>query len=164
MAAAVQITQPPRVFADPATGLAPKSASKTANVIVFSDHPVFRSSLAWKIDGGSGVRVIADAASLHETLTLAAEFTPDAIVADMRVGDGNSEGVESVATLARKHDGIPVIVNSDFYSRAYLARMMDAGATAVMPKSASTQELVMAIRDAVAGSRSKAASRDHSAA
>ena len=97
-------------------------------VIVFNDHPVFRSSLAWKMESGSGVRVIADAPSLYETLALAADLSPDAVLADMRIGDGNSEGIESVAILRGKLGGIPIIVNSDFCSRSHLARMTEAGA------------------------------------
>ena len=113
---------------------------------------------------GSGVRVIADAPGLYDTLALAAALTPDAVLADLRIGDGNSEGIESVATLARSLGHIPIIVNSDFCSRAQITSMTEAGAAAVVSKSGDTESLVKAILEAVARSRSAAEARGHSAA
>ena len=138
--------------------------SETIKIIVFNDHPVFRSSLAWKMASGSGVRVVADAPGLYDTITLAADLAPNAVLADLRIGDGNSEGIESVSTLARSLGPIPIIVNSDFCSRANIEKLIKAGATAVVPKSAGAESLVTAIRDAVANSRSRVEARSHSAA
>lgn len=138
--------------------------SDPVNIIVFNDHPVFRSSLAWKMASGSGVRVVADAPGLYDTIALVAELAPDAVLADLRIGDGNSEGIESVTTLARSLGPVPIIVNSDFCSRAHIEKLMKAGATAVVPKSVDAESLVSAIRDAVANSRSRVEVRSHSAA
>ena len=113
---------------------------------------------------GSGVRVVADAPGLYDTITLAADLAPNAVLADLRIGDGNSEGIESVSTLARSLGPIPIIVNSDFCSRANIEKLIKAGATAVVPKSAGAESLVTAIRDAVANSRSRVEARSHSAA
>ena len=159
-----QGNQPFQTYAIVTSDAAIEAATESANAIVFNDHPVFRSNLAWKMEVNSGVRVIADVAALFDTLALAADLAPDAILADMRIGDGNSEGIESVTTLARKLGGIPVIVNSDFCSRANVARMIEAGAAAVVSKSAGAETLVKAILDAVARSRSTAENSSHSAA
>ncbi len=117
--------------------------------MVFNDHPVFRSSLSWKIGESSGIELIADAASLSETLQLATCQEVDAVVADLRIGDGNAEGVESVRTLAKRLDGVPVIVYTDQYSRSFATRMNDAGAVAMVRKSADTESLVAAVHGAV---------------
>ncbi len=127
-------------------------------VIVFNDHPVFRSALSWKMGKELGVQVVADAASLHETLALAKSRDHeggtgdriDAVIADLRIGDGNSEGVESVKVLSARLDNLPVIVSSDMCSRSYTVRMAEAGAAAVLPKSASMKSLAEAVRSEVA--------------
>jgi DNA-binding NarL/FixJ family response regulator len=72
------------------------------------------------------------------------------VIADMRVGDGNSEGVESISTLSAKLQHTPVIVISDHCSRSFISRLLNAGAKAVVPKSAGIDGLVDAIKQAVA--------------
>lgn len=127
--------------------------SAHVRIIVFNDHPVFKSALPWKIGEESGIEFIADTVSLSETLQVADEQRTvgaiDAVVADLRIGDGNSEGIESVRTLSTRLASIPIIVYSDYYSRSYSTRMIDAGAAAVVQKSASIEELVDTIHRAV---------------
>lgn len=135
-------------------------------IIVFNDHPVFKSALSWKITEDTGIEFVADAVSLSETLHMAtgvmhsdvSEHSPErpthAVIADLRIGDGNSEGIESVRTLASRLDEIPVVVYSDFFSRSYATRMAEAGAAALVQKSASVKDLVAAIHAAARGSDS----------
>lgn len=121
-------------------------------IVVFNDHPVFKSALSWKIADVSGIELIADTVSLSETLQTAGEAPAgaiDVLVADLRIGDGNSEGVECVKTLATRLDGIPVIVYSDYFSRSFATRMEKAGAAAIVQKSASIDDLAAAILRAV---------------
>ncbi len=133
--------------------------SHAVRVIVFNDHPVFRSALIWKIGEGSGVQVITDAASLVDTLSIADEesqYGLHAVVADLRIGDGNAEGMASVAELVNGLPNIPVVVSSDLYSRSFAERLTAAGAAAVVQKSAGVETVVSAILEAVADTRSEA--------
>lgn len=121
--------------------------------LIFNDHPVFRSALSWKIGNDTGVEVVADSPSLYETLALvnAAPGAPniDIVVADLRIGDGNSEGIESIKTLAARLRQVPVIACSDLFSRSYIGRLQEAGAAAVLQKSGSIERLVEAIHAAM---------------
>lgn len=128
----------------------PPSRAGLASIVVFNDHPVFRAGFIWKLGEECGIEILADAGSLAETIERTALFEPEAVVADMRIGDGNSEGVESVETLAGKFSGVPVIVYSDFYSTSYVRRMREAGAAAFVLKSAGPHRLAEAIHQAVA--------------
>ena len=127
-----------------------------ATVVVFNDHPVFRAGFIWKMDGQSGIEVLADAASLSETFVMTVECGPDAVIADLRISDGGSEGIEAIEALARKFPGTPVVVYSDFYSSSYVRKMEQAGAAAFVLKSAGPQKLVTAVQTAVAERRADA--------
>lgn len=139
-----------------AAEIPPAADQGLVRVVVFNDHPVFRSSLSWKVGEQSGVELVADAASLSETLQVArdgAEGPVDVVVADLRIGDGNAEGIDSVKTLVSRLDGIPVIVYSDQYSRSFATRIFEAGAAAMLQKSSSAEQLVAAIHDAAGTQR-----------
>ncbi len=127
----------------------PSLQSAPTRVVIFNDHPVFRSTLWWKLAPSEGIEVVADAVSLGEVLTGARENDADAIVADLRIGDGNSEGISSTETIVKRSEGVPVIVCTDFHFRAYIKKLVGAGATAVLPKSATAAELAFTIADAV---------------
>ncbi len=138
----------------------PAPESRSVRVVVFNDHPVFRSALSWKLGDDTGIRVIADSPSLHETLSLVGGLSHDAVhavIADLRIGDGNSEGIESVRTLVSTLGSIPIIVCSDMYSSSFAARMREAGAAATVQKSASIDDCVAAIHSAVSNARSETA-------
>ncbi len=126
----------------------PATESVPVRIIVFNDHPVFKSALSWKITEESGVEFVADTVSLSETLQTVAEQPGGvihAVVADLRIGDGNSEGVESVRTLVSRLKGVPVVVCSDYFSRSYAKRMVEAGAAAMVQKSSGIEKLTTAI-------------------
>ena len=101
--------------------------------------------------------VIADAPSVHETIAIARDLKPDAVIADLRIGDGNSEGVSVVATLISQLENTPVIVNSDHSSRSYNEKLTTAGATAVIAKSAACADELMDALDHDAESINSAA-------
>ena len=124
----------------------------TISVFIFSDHPVFRSSLSWKLDESCGIEVIGESGSPHEAIAAALAYRPDAVIADMRIGDGDAEGIEAVKSLVDSLDGIPVIVYSDHYSSSYRSRMEEAGASAFVMKSPDATRLAKAIHEAVASS------------
>lgn len=146
-----------------------RSSSEPIHVVTYSDHPVFRSSLSWKICPDSGIAVVADAPSLYDTLALIDEAKDsggqiDAVIADLRIGDGNSEGIESVRTLASSLDTIPVVVCSDLGTSSYSSKMIKAGAAAVVQKSAGVDQLVNALREVVSANSSNQANPDSLAA
>jgi DNA-binding NarL/FixJ family response regulator len=128
---------------------APVSTGESISVFLFHDHPVFRSGLTWKLGDDAGIEVIGDSGAIHEAIEKARSLEPDVVVADLRIGDGDSEGVEAVEALVASLPNVPVIVYSDFYSSAYRARMEAAGASAFIMKSPAAARLVKAVREAV---------------
>ena len=141
----------------------PSVSPDPVSVVIFNDRPVFRSSLPWKMDADSNLQVIADVPSRYETVKIVEELSPSVIVADLRIGDGNSEGIESITELASSANALPIVVTSEFCSRSYVTRLMAAGATTVVQKSAGTQALVTAIHRAFAESASGRRTQDPAA-
>lgn len=133
------------------TPLEPESSAphKSISVFIFSDHPVFRSGLIWKLDESQDIEIVGESGTLFEATTLAKSALPDVVIADMRIGDGNAEGIESVVEIARCLSDVPVIVFSEFYSASYRERMTRAGASSFVMKSSDMSQLVSAIHDAV---------------
>ena len=120
-------------------------------VLVFNDHPVFRASLMWKLGEDSGLEITTEAATVEEAVSSCAIYRPDVVLADLRIGDGNSEGVELIQALTHNLPHVPVVVYSDFYSSGYVRQIKSAGATGFLLKSAGAERIIAALHRVAQG-------------
>jgi DNA-binding NarL/FixJ family response regulator len=119
-------------------------------VLLVDDHHVFRQPLAHLLEQEPDLTVVAQADSLaeaREALPLAGGL--DVAVVDLRLPDG--DGVDLVRDLRATNPRGQVLVLTGETNRTHHARAIEAGAAAVLRKTARLGEIFDAIRRLHAG-------------
>ena len=123
-------------------------------VVVVDDHAVVRTGLRAYFDTEPGISVVAEAADGLEALAridaLAREGrVPDVVLMDMQMP--RLDGVETTGRIKERWPQIDVIAVTSFVEEARIRAALEAGATGYLLKDADADDVVDAIRAAVAG-------------
>lgn len=116
-------------------------------VILADDHAIVREGLALLLV--SEVQLVATVSNGHELIEAARRFKPDVIVADLTMpGLG---GLEALRALRAEGGTTRFVILTVHADPAIAAEAIRAGAMAYVVKDAAGDELVQAIRHAMAG-------------
>jgi DNA-binding NarL/FixJ family response regulator len=118
-------------------------------LLIVDDHPLFRDGLAALLRQASADTVVVQASSTEEALNLVDEQIVDAVFMDL-VMPGLC-GEAAVREFARRHPDLPVIVLSSSESASDVRRVLNAGASGYIPKSATAQTVVSALQLVLSG-------------
>ena len=119
-------------------------------ILIVDDHPVFREGLAALLRQGEPDISVLHAGDAAEALAFAAQHADlDIVVLDI-VLSGMS-GLPAIAEFARLRPDLPVIVLSSSENPQDARRALARGALGYVPKSASPQTLLAAIRLVLSG-------------
>lgn len=114
------------------------------SVLIADDHPVYRSGLRMLLEGIGALRVVGEACSGVEALTMAYTLRPQLVLMDVNLPGVN--GVEATKTLAGRYPDISVIIVTMLGDRDTFFAAMRAGARGILLKEASSEEIVLAIK------------------
>ncbi|MEH6379702.1 response regulator transcription factor [Streptomyces sp. KLMMK] len=123
-------------------------AEHAVRVMVVDDHPMWRDAVARDL-AAAGYDVVATAGDGPEAVRRAKAAGPDVLVLDL-----NLPGLPGVAVckeLVGENPALRVLVLSASGEHADVLEAVKSGATGYLLKSASTQELVDAVRRTAAG-------------
>jgi DNA-binding NarL/FixJ family response regulator len=112
-------------------------------VMVVDDHPMWRDAVERDL-AGAGIEVVATAATGDEALVRARATRPAVVVLDLQIPAPN--GVEVTATLVREDPTVRVLILSASGEQSDVLEAVKAGATGYLVKSASSAELLDAVR------------------
>lgn len=118
-------------------------------LLIVDDHPLFRDGLAALLCQASANTVVRQAASAEEALRTVDEEIFDAMFMDL-VMPGMC-GEPAIREFARRHPDLPVIVLSSSEAPSDVRRVINAGASGYIPKSATAQTVVSALRLVLSG-------------
>lgn len=118
-------------------------------VLLADDHRMFREALRLQLIGDHSIEIVAEAGSGTATLQAVAETTPDVVVLDIALPDGN--GIETARDILARHPHTRIVALSGYSERMYVEEMLRAGARAYVVKSAGADELLRAIHAVHAG-------------
>jgi DNA-binding NarL/FixJ family response regulator len=118
-------------------------------VLLADDHPVVREGLCAMLSGEPDIEVVAQAGSGDEAVAAAHKHSPDVVLMDLRMPDG--DGAEATARILADLPETRVIVLTMHTEDADILRTVEAGASGYLLKDASRGELASAIRDALRG-------------
>jgi DNA-binding NarL/FixJ family response regulator len=117
-------------------------------VMVVDDHPMWREAVERDL-AGAGIEVVAAASTGDEALVRARATRPAVVVLDLQIPAPN--GVEVTATLVREDPTVRVLILSASGEQSDVLEAVKAGATGYLVKSASSAELLDAVRRVALG-------------
>jgi len=118
-------------------------------VVAIDDHRAIREALADTLDSAEDLELCGLAASGADAFELIERTRPDVAVVDLNLGD--AFGLELVETLRERFPNLHIVIFSMYDERTYGDRALQVGARGYVMKSASTQNVVDAIRAAATG-------------
>ena len=117
------------------------------NLVVADDHEVVRKGLASLLEG-SDIKIVAEAKSGAEAVTMAVKHKPDVLLMDVRMA--GTDGLEALEQIRSKLPKTRVVILSTYDNPTYIARAAARGASDYILKGTSPKELIAAIRAAAA--------------
>ena len=111
-------------------------------ILLIEDHPIVRAACRGLLQVKGGME-IAEAATAADGLSMATEFSPDIIVLDLRLPDGN--GLDLLRPLLSHACGPKIIVFSMYEDPVFAAQALEAGAKGYMTKNDDPDILLDAI-------------------
>jgi two-component system nitrate/nitrite response regulator NarL len=118
-------------------------------LLIVDDHPLFRDGLAALLRHSAADTVVLQAASTEDALRLVDEQIIDAVFMDLMMP--GMSGEPAIREFARRHPDLPVIVLSSSESPHDVRRVLNAGASGYVPKSATAQTVVSALQLVLSG-------------
>lgn len=118
-------------------------------VLIVDDHPVVRDGLRGMFAASPEFRVVGEAASGPEAVTLTVGLDPDVVLMDLRMPKGG--GVAAIAELAARRVRSRILVLTTYDTDADAFPAIEAGATGYLLKDAPRDELFAAVRAAAEG-------------
>ncbi len=120
-------------------------------VLIADDHALVRAGIRALVERIDGVVVVGEAGKGSEALELVRQLSPDLLLLDITMPDGN--GFDVLDQLTKHYPEIRVIVLTVHEAGEYAIRAVREGAAGYLPKSAASTELEDAIRTVVNGKR-----------
>jgi Response regulator containing a CheY-like receiver domain and an HTH DNA-binding domain len=120
-------------------------------ILIADDHPIVRHGLKQVVSKEPDMVVGSEAENIREVTAPIAKRNWDVVVLDITMPDGSGLGI--LKRLKKEHPRLPVLVLSMHPEDQYAVRVLKAGAAGYMTKESAPEELVKAIRKAVAGGK-----------
>jgi DNA-binding NarL/FixJ family response regulator len=117
-------------------------------VIIADDHPIVRSGIKAELDAAQDVKVVGEAASGDEALSLVADLSPDVLILDV-----NMPGKKALAVLHELEGRLSpkVLVLTVEEDVECVVAMLKAGATGYLVKDEHPRAIVDGVRAVARG-------------
>jgi DNA-binding NarL/FixJ family response regulator len=113
-------------------------------ILIADDHPLFREGLARVLNEAPDLSVVASVSNGLDAISRTAEFKPDVVLMDINMP--KLGGVEATQQLRRIHPQVSVLMLTVSEQEQDLYAAIRAGARGYLLKSATTAELIDAVR------------------
>jgi len=122
---------------------------KPIQLLLADDQDIVRAGLRSLLEEHPEMDVIGEAKGGEEAVILAAQFQPDVILMDLTMPDiSGAEATRRIKEIAPEVNILALTIHED---EAYFFEMLNAGASGYIPKRASPDDLLAAIRVVAAG-------------
>jgi two-component system response regulator NreC len=118
-------------------------------ILLADDHKIVRDGLRALLHSQHDLELIAEAEDGRAAVNLATMHSPDVVVMDISMPHLN--GVEATRQIKLVCPTAKVVILSAHADHKLAIEAINAGATALVPKGAAFEELVLAIRTVVEG-------------
>lgn len=118
-------------------------------VAICEDHPMIRDALARIINQDPSLAVVGVAATPDAMLDVVRQHKPNVVVLDVRLGV--SSGIEIARQVRQHHARSKIVMLTAFPSDEALVGSHEAGASAFIPKSGTSEQLVATLKSVASG-------------
>ena len=119
------------------------------SVLIVDDHALFRAGLRSRLELEQDITPVGEAATAAQAVSKARALQPDLVLLDLLLP--GTSGHEAIPELAKVSPRSRVLVVSSQAAPSSVRQALSAGAAGYVPKRASDEELVAAIRQVAAG-------------
>ncbi|KRT77597.1 MAG: transcriptional regulatory protein devR [Armatimonadetes bacterium CSP1-3] len=123
--------------------------STPITVLLVDDHEVVRVGLRTLLAAQQTIKVVGEAATMREAVAEAARLTPDVVMMDVRLPDG--DGIEACRAIRAARPECRVVMLTSYADDEALISSVMAGASGYLLKQTRGLEVVRAIEEAAAG-------------
>lgn len=113
-------------------------------VILADDHAVVRAGVKAVLSSAKDIEVVGEGSNGREAISLAERLNPDVIVMDLSMGE--MDGITATQEMVQKKIRGKILILTMHAEDAYLVKVLEAGASGYLVKSAADRELVDAVR------------------
>jgi NarL family two-component system response regulator LiaR len=118
-------------------------------ILLADDHTVVRSGLSAVLAMQDDFKIVGEAGDGEEALRLCESLKPDVVLMDLLMP--KLDGVAATKAIKERWPQVQVIALTSFKEKEYVEGALKAGANGYLLKNVSADELVTAVRRAVAG-------------
>jgi len=118
---------------------------KVHNIFIVDDHELVRQGLRQLVNGEIDMHICGEAADVQGALKMRKALTPDLVIVDLSLPDGN--GLDLIKQLHSWHPKMHIIALSMHDDELYAERALNCGAQGYINKQDSAQKLLVGIRE-----------------
>ena len=113
------------------------SPTEAIRILIVDDHAVVRIGLKTVLANATGFRVVGEAGTVAESITLAAQARPDVVLMDVRLPDGS--GVEACRRIKADNPDTRVVMLTSYQDEEAIVGSVMAGASGYLLKQAEAE-------------------------
>jgi DNA-binding NarL/FixJ family response regulator len=119
------------------------------SVLIVDDHRIFREGVRNLLQESGDFQVVAEAGDVDQAIALAATHRPDVIILDLHLGD--ADGLSAIGPIRSRSPRSKVLVLSMNDDELVVSQALKLGARGFVLKTASSEDLRMALKAVVTG-------------
>ncbi len=116
----------------------------TIRVVLADDHAVVRAGVKAVLSTAKDIEVVGEGSNGREAVNLVERLKPDVLVMDLSMGE--MDGIAATKEILEKKLPSKVLILTMHAEDQYLVKVLEAGASGYLVKSAADRELVDAVR------------------
>ncbi|MCK6259068.1 response regulator transcription factor [Fictibacillus sp. KIGAM418] len=120
------------------------------NILLIDDHAVVRRGLTMLLNAHPNMEVVGEASEGNEGIQKALEHKPDVVIMDLSMPHGK-DGLSATSELKKLLPQCVILILTMHDDEEYLFRVIQAGASGCILKSAPHEELIAAIQSVYSG-------------
>src|SRR5215467_14646354 len=129
----------------------PAGVTAQRRVLIVDDHPIVRQGLRRMIEPEPDLVVCGEVQTEKEARTAIRALSPDVVIVDISLAQG--DGLELVRDVHAQQPELPMLVLSMHDELIYAERLLAAGASGYIMKHAASDQLLIALRQVLAGNQ-----------
>ncbi len=121
-----------------------KLTDDVIRVVLADDHAVVRAGVKAVLSTAKDIQVIGEGSNGREAVSLVERLKPDVLVMDLSMGE--MDGISAAKEITVKKLATKVLILTMHAEEAFLVKVLEAGASGYLVKSAADRELIDAVR------------------